>query len=151
MGSTAPPLSQEEYFRQQRPDSEAARLGLYGLSAGEAFRGRGYAVHGSQWPGADLIHPHYLLMSAQLRPAEEAFRPVQALEARGLMPPWGLVENVRADLTEYSPAVGSLNAAFECLGAYHAAVKALGRPDEVYEAARACAPLARAAATFYPK
>jgi hypothetical protein len=142
---------QRQYFPKHKPDSAAAKLGLYGLSAGEAFRSRGYVVNGSQFPGADLIHPHYLMMAAQLRKPDDTFKLLQAMEARGLMPPWGLVENVRADLNEYSPLVGSLNAAFECLGAYHVGAKALGQPDYVYEASRECIPLARAIETFYPR
>jgi hypothetical protein len=143
---------QRQYFVKNKPDSEAAKLGLYGLSAGEAFRSRGYVVNGSQFPGADLIHPHYLMMSGQLRKPDETYKLLQAMESRGLMPPWGLVENVRAsDLGEYSPLVGSLNAAFECLGAYHLGAKALGRPDYVYEASRDSPALARAVETFYPR
>ena len=74
----------------------AAKLGLYGLSAGEAFRSRGYVANGSQFHGADLIHPHYVLMSAQLRQAGGQLRSCSARwRTEGLMPPWGLVENVQ--------------------------------------------------------
>ena len=54
-------------------------------------------------------------------------------------------------MTEYAPMLGSLNAAFECLGAYHLAVQTLGRPDNIYQAAVECPPLARAIETFYPR
>lgn len=141
---------QMEYFPRERPDSAAAKLGLYGLSAGEAYRSRGYVAFGTGLRGADLIHPHYILMSGQLRKPEEAYATVKVLESNGLLPPWGLVENVKADLSEYTPLIGSLNAAFECLGAYHLGMKAQKREDAVYTAARECVPLARAAETFFP-
>jgi hypothetical protein len=141
---------QTEYFPKHKPGSDAAKLGLYGLSAGEGFRSRAYVVNGTQYPGADLIHPHYILMSGQLRPPDDTYKLLQAMESRGLMPPWGLVENVKADLSEYSPLLGSLNASFECLGAYHLSAKALGRPDYIYEASRGSAPLSKAVAAFYP-
>jgi hypothetical protein len=142
---------QRSYFAKRCPDCPAAKLGLYGLSAGEAYRSRGYVANGAEGPPTDLIHPHYLLMSARLRPPAEAYRQIEILESHGLMPPWGLVENVTADLREYLPLQSSLNAAFECLGAYHLAARALNRPDAIYEAARDCPPAARAVATFYPR
>jgi len=58
---------QMAYFAKNKPDSPAAKLGLYGLSAGRGYRGRAYVSTGAQFPGADLIHPHYILMSGQLR------------------------------------------------------------------------------------
>jgi hypothetical protein len=72
------------------------------------------------------------------------------MEEKGLMPPWGLVENVDADLKEYLPMGGSLNASFECLSAYHLWAKANGKPDAIYRAAESCEPLRRAMKTFYP-
>jgi hypothetical protein len=142
---------QLRYFHSHRPTSAAAQLGLFGLSAGEGFRGRAYVANGTQLSGLDLIHPHYVLMSAQLRRPEDGYALLQRMEDRGLMPPWGLVENVNADLTEYAPMLGSLNAAFECLGAYHVGVRALNRPNDVYEASVSCPPLARAVEAFYPR
>jgi hypothetical protein len=138
------------YFAKHKPNTAAAKLGLYGLSAGEGLRNRSYVVNGVQFPGAELIHPHYVLMSAPLCKPGETYKLLQAMELRGLMPPWGLVENVKGDLSEYSPLLGSLNAAFECLGAYHLAAKAQGRPDVIYQAARESEPLAKAVAAFYP-
>ena len=107
-------------------------------------------VNGVQYPNADLIHPHYVLMSAPLRPAEDTYAVLRKMESNGLMPPWGLVENVRSDLTEYSPMLGSLNAAFECLGAYHLWARATGGRDHVYEAAGECAIVRDAVRAFYP-
>jgi len=130
----------------------AARLGLYGLSAGEGPRGVGYVANGTRTtPRGSLIHPHYLLMSACLRPPHEVLRVLEAMEARGLLPPWGLVENVSTDLREHLPMLGGLNAAFEALAAYHLWAKATGRPDAIYAAARASPPLADAVRAFYPE
>ena len=86
-----------------------------------------------------------------MQPPDEVYRQLRTLESHGLMPPWGLVENVTADLREYLPLQSSLNAAFECLGAYHFAARALDRPDDIYIAARDCPPVAAAVATFYPR
>ena len=108
-------------------------------------------ANGTQYQSADVIHPHYMLMSAQLRGPDDSYELLRRMESRGLMPPWGLVENVTTDLTEYAPMLGSLNAAFECLGAYHLAVQTLGRPNNIYQAALDCPPLARAIETFYPR
>jgi len=132
-------------------DSAAARLGLYGLSAGEGPRGVGYVAQGTRTRAkADLIHPHYFLMSAALREPGEVYAVLRAMERRGLFPPWGMVENVKTDLSEYLPMLGSLNAAFEALAAYHLWAKAAGQPDAIYEAARRCPLLADAIRAFYP-
>jgi hypothetical protein len=141
---------QMAYFTKNKPDSPAAKLGLYGVSAGEGYRSRAYVVNGTQFPGADLIHPHYILMSGQLRTPDDTYKLLHDMEKRGLMPPWGLVENVKADLSEYSPLLGSLNAAFECLGAYHLCTQAHGKPNYIYQASRESEPLSRAVSAFYP-
>jgi hypothetical protein len=145
-------LLQEQlaYFKTHKPDSAAAKLELYGLSAGEGYRCRNYVVNGVQYPNADLIHPHYVLMSAPLRPPDDTYKLLQRMESHGLMPPWGMVENVKSDLTEYSPILGSLNAAFECLGAYHLSSQVLGKPDFIYQAACESEPMCRAVSAFYP-
>jgi len=142
---------QMSYFSSHQPQAEVAKLKLYGLSAGEAHRCRGYVANGTRYQTANVIHPHYMLMSAQLRGPDDSYELLRRMESRGLMPPWGLVENVTPDLTEYAPMLGSLNAAFECLGAYHLAVQTLNRPDNIYQAALDCPPLARAIETFYPR
>jgi len=135
------------------PTSPAAQLGLFGFSAGEGFRGVGYVANGTETtPRTNLVHPHYLLMSALLRPRlEETYHVLGLMEARGLLPPWGMVENVTADLTEYLPLLGSLNASFEALSAYHLWAKAAGEPDRIYEAAQACPILHDAIEAFYPR
>ena len=132
-------------------DTAAATLGLYGLSAGEGPRGVGYVVNGTATrPTADLIHPHYVLMSGILRPPGEVYALLRAMGSRDLFPPWGMVENAKADLSEHHPMLGSLNAAFEALAAYHLWANATGQPDAIYDAARSCPPLARAIRAFYP-
>jgi hypothetical protein len=140
---------QFEYFSRESP---AGELGLFGLSAGEGPRGEGYVAHGSEMPALGLIHPHYVLMSSSLwaRP-RRVYALLRKLEQRGLLPPWGLVENVTADLRESLPFIGSLNASFECLSAYHLWATANGQTDAIYQAARRCQPLRRAIRSFYPE
>lgn len=140
---------QMKYFG---PDTAAGGLGLYGVSAGEGLHGVGYAAEGVMTvPKTTLLHPHYILMSAPLRPSPgETYKLLQVMEANGLFPPWGLVENFTADLTEYLPMTGALNASFECLGAYHLWAVAAGKPDEIYEAAKSNPVTAEAIKAFYP-
>jgi hypothetical protein len=128
----------------------AAKFGLFGQSAGEGYRGRAYLADGLRNRPA-VLHPHYVLMAGQSAPDPKAtWYRVQALESTGLMPPWGLVENVTSDLSEYLPVQGSLNAAFECLSAYHLSARTSGRPDRVYEACRSCEATSNAIRLFYP-
>lgn len=142
---------QMEYFPSRLPGSKAAELGIYGLSAGEGYRGFGYAANGTQMEGITLIHPHYILLSATLHDAtDRPYRILRTLEEQGLFPPWGLVENVTADLTESLPMYGSLNAAFESISAYHLLKKHRGERDEIYQATRTCEPLTDALSIFYP-
>src|SRR5262249_16795380 len=96
------------YFQRTKPAAPATQLGLFRLSAGEAFRCHGYVANGTQFQGADVIHPHYMLMSAALRRPDDSYALFHQMEQRGLMPPWGLVENVKLDLSEYAPVLGSL-------------------------------------------
>lgn len=142
---------QMDYFPKTWPDSAAAKLGVYGLSAGEGFRGVGYAANGTQTPKAKLIHPHYILMSGLIRPRPaDTYTLLKTMESRGLIPPWGMVENVTVDLSDYLPMLGSLNGSFECISAYHLWVKATGQPDQIYEAATSCLLLDEAVRAFYP-
>jgi hypothetical protein len=129
----------------------AAKLGLFGLSAGEGYRGKSYTANGTRTGRQfDVLHPHYVLMAGQAvgRPGE-TYQRLEAMEANGLMVPWGLVENFTPDLAEALPVTGSLNAAFECLSAYHLAARALGRPNAIYDAART-GPTGEAVKMFYP-
>jgi hypothetical protein len=142
---------QKAYFPRRWPGSNAARLGLYGLSAGSGPRGVGYVANGTETPGkVELIHPHYILMSGLLEPDPGAvYKVVKTMESCGLIPPWGMVENFTKDL-EYLPMLGSLNAAFECLSAYHLWARAAGKRDHIYEAAEHCPLLREAVRAFYP-
>jgi hypothetical protein len=98
-----------------------------------------------------VLHPHYTLMAGlSADDPGPTWDRVRALERAGLMPPWGLVENFTSDLAEHLPVQGSLNAAFECLAAYHLAARTAGTPDRVYEAARSCAATSQAVEVFYP-
>ena len=144
--------AQMEYFPKQFPDSAAAKFGIYGLSAGEGPGGVGYAANGTDKSNVSVIHPHYIVMSGLLRPRpDDAYATLQSMEAKGLIPPWGMVENVDAGLTEYLPMIGSLNASFESLGAYHLWARAAAKPDRIYEATQSCTVLADAIKAFYPR
>ncbi len=58
---------QRAYFAAHWPESAATRLGLYGLSAGEAgLPGEGYTANGTEMVGVAVIHPHYLMLSSAL-------------------------------------------------------------------------------------
>jgi hypothetical protein len=142
---------QKSYFPTRWKGSAAAALGLYGLSAGEGPRGVGYVANGTRTPGkVDLIHPHYVLMSGALEPnPETVYGVLGTMEAKGLLTPWGMVENFTKDL-EYLPMLGSLNAAFECISAYHLWAKKTGETDHIYGAAEGCPLLWEATRAFYP-
>lgn len=142
---------QMAYFATHQPGSVAAKRGVFGLSAGEAFRGEGYVADGTEVPNAQLIHPHYILMSGSLRPdPDDVYQLLQNMESFHLIPPWGLVENVTTDLGEYFPMIGSLNASFECVSAYHLWAKKTGREDRIYEATRNSPIFDDAIKIFYP-
>jgi hypothetical protein len=140
---------QQQYYLKNEPDSGAAKLGIYGLSAGEGFRGRGYVANGTEKVRIDLIHPHYIFLAGRWQPAQ-TYGLLEKLETGGLLPPWGLVENVRPDLAEYLPFNGSLNAAFEAIGAYHMWSRFSGQPDAIDVACKACPLTANAVRAFYP-
>ena len=141
--------AQRRYFSERLPHSTVNQLGAYGLSAGEGRAGRGYSVAGVEMAGQSLIHPHYMMMSATLAadPAD-VYERLWRMEDAGWFTPWGLVENIAADTGEYLPMNGSLNAAFESLGAYHALVRNRGGKNSIYEAAQSCAALSEATRLF---
>jgi hypothetical protein len=133
-----------------KPANRAAAVGLFGQSAGEGFRGRGYLADGLRTPPT-VLHSHYVLMSGlSADDPKPTWERVQAMEKAGLMPPWGLVENFTCDLGEYLPVPGSLNAAFGCLAAYHLAARTENKPDRIYHAARECEATKGAVGVFYP-
>jgi hypothetical protein len=140
---------QRAWFPAHEPDSAAAKVGVFGLSAGEALGGRGYVSNGTRKPTADVIHPHYILMAGRWEPGA-TYDLLRRMEAKGLLPPWGLVENIRPDLAEYLPMLGSLDAAFEAVGSYHLWARFTGGADAIDAAARACPLTADAIRAFYP-
>ncbi|MBN1629038.1 MAG: hypothetical protein JW990_04690 [Thermoleophilia bacterium] len=143
---------QKAYVRSKWKGSAAADCGFYGLSAGEGLPGTGYVTNGTKSPGKlGLIHPHYMLMSGALEYDPSAvYGVLEAMRARRLFPPWGMVENFNKGLDEYLPMLGSLNGAYECIAAYHLWARESGRPDQIYRAAESCPLLFEAARAFYP-
>jgi hypothetical protein len=141
--------AQEDYYPVHEPASPAAKAGLFGLSAGVGYRGLNYAANGTDKVRDDLIHPHYMLMAGRWQP-ERTFELLRRMESEGLLPPWGLVENVKPDLSEYLPMLGSLNAAFETLGAYHLWARDEHQADVIDQAAQTCPLTAEAIRGFYP-
>jgi len=143
---------QQMYIQNRWRGTLAAEIGLYGFSAGESASGNRYHVGGSDLPGQDLIHPHYLLMSGALR---EPLRPIYDLLADmqriGFFPPYGLAENVTVTGSSYLPMQGSLNAGFESIAAYHLLCKNRAIPDAIYLASKRSAHLRRAVRLFYPQ
>jgi hypothetical protein len=139
----------------------AGALNLYGFSAGEGLDGQGYLANGVRrrrdaatgaFGALPVLHPHYILMSA-CTPADPALprTALENLEKAGLFPPLGgLVENCALDLKQSLAMLGSLNAAFDTLGAYHYLCRTEGRPDAIYEAARRSPELCQAVRDFYP-
>lgn len=129
---------QKQYFPTNAPESIAAKMGLYGLSAGEGRRGRGYHVGGVEDAGETLIFPHYPLMAALVEKEPSAvYDLLEQMESKGWLPPWGLVENIEADGSSYLPMIGSLNASFEALAAYHLLMHERRAENAVYLAASA--------------
>lgn len=143
---------QQAYFPSFLPESFAATNGIFGLSAGETKDGSGYQANGAALPDIRLIHPHYMLMSATIDPDRSRARTgLRRLVEHGLLPPWGMVENVTADHDSWLPMIGSLNAAFETLSAGHFRAAGLpGNPNGLYAAARRCRPAVEAVRRFWP-
>jgi hypothetical protein len=143
------------------PGSKAAEDGLYGYSCGEVNKSLGsgcgnYCENGIR-DGKNrpvkprpVIFPHYIMMSSQASkdPAEQVHE-LKILEREGLFPPWGLVESCNVDLTASLPMMGSLNASFEAISAYHLLCRIEGRPDVIYSAASSMPFLKRAMEIFY--
>lgn len=129
---------QKAYFLANAPQSVAARLGLYGLSAGEGAHGIGYLSSGTEDTAQQLIYPHYILMSALMDPSTGAvYDTIKTLECNGWFTPWGMVENIDADGKSYVPMVSSLNASFESLASYHLLMAHRGESDALYDVAAA--------------
>jgi len=142
---------QQSYLRRYWRGTLADDLGFYGLSAGESATGRAYHVSGTQLPRQELIHPHYLLMSAAIHPRpSEVLRVIRELRQVGLFPPYGLVENVTVTGSSYLAMNGSLNAGFETLAAYHFLCQQQNQPDAIYQAASRQPELRRAMELYFP-
>ncbi len=142
---------QKNYFPVALTGSAAAKLGFYGLSAGEGAYGTTYEVGGVDLPAQQLVHPHYILMSGALEDhPEKVYALLHRMEHEGWLTPWGLVENIRADGTGYLPMISALNAGFETLGAYHLLAKAHHQEDCIYKASRESTELRDAIKLFYP-
>jgi hypothetical protein len=146
-------LLQEQiaYFPHKRSKSAAARLGLYGLSAGEAPDGEGLILGGTRaGDKREIIRPHYVPMSAlaQSRP-EAAYAVLRTMREQGLITPWGMAGGFTKDLEPLS-TMGAFSAALECLGTYHLWAEVSGRPDHIYAAVEDCGLLREAVRVFYP-
>lgn len=111
---------QMRYPREQWPDSAAARLGLFGLSGGEAgMPGDGYTANGVDVPGIRWLHPHAMVMGLALSGRGGLSEGIRQLGEAGLLFPQGLPENFEIGLQLHNPMQGSLNAGFEAVAAYH--------------------------------
>jgi hypothetical protein len=111
---------QKRYLPEQWPDSGAARLGLFGLSGGEAgMPGDGYTANGVDVPGIRWLHPHAMVMGLALSDRSGLSEGIRQLARAGILFPQGLPENIEIDLQRHNPMQGSLNAGFESLAAYH--------------------------------
>ena len=142
---------QKNYLNKHYPDAVLAKSGVYGFSAGEQRRGLGYAVGGVDLENQMLLHPHYVLMAAATEedPAQVR-KTLQLMEQQRIFTPWGMVENVAVLDGETLPMMGSLNACFEALGAYHFLKKATLKPNEIYLATREISEFNDALKIFYP-
>ena len=142
---------QRDYFTLNWPESRAAKLGFYGLSAGEARLGIGYMVSGVELPKQSFLHPHYVLLSACTdTESSNVYEVLRRMEAEQLFPPWGLVENFNRDIQEILPMQSALNAGFESLGAYHLLVRHRGQNNVLHDACLTNNQLRKAAEMFYP-
>jgi hypothetical protein len=142
---------QKEYFSKKRPDMAEAIKGLYGFSAGEQKRGDGYAVGGVDLEDQMLVHPHYVLMAAAINDEPDQVRKtLELMERKRVFTVWGMVENISLESGEILPMIGSLNACFEALGAYHFLKKTSGEANVIYDASSGIPEIRRALKVFYP-
>lgn len=142
---------QQKYFPQNNITSALVKHGVYGLSAGEQRHGLGYIVCGVDLPQQSLVHPHYMLMSAALyRDPTALRRSFQWMEQQRILGAWGLVENIHAIDQITLPMIGSLNATFEALGAYHFYAKHHHQSNAIYRASQSVPELQKAMRSFYP-
>ena len=142
---------QKSYLSNNFPENSFAKQGFYGLSAGEQKHGMGYFVGGSALTNQLLLHPHYVLMSAAIDAnPTSVIDLLQKMERNNIFTPWGMVENVSITTGETLPMIGSLNACFEALGAYHLHKKISGGTNAIYDASREITEMRSALKIFYP-
>ncbi|MBV6498387.1 MAG: hypothetical protein CJBNEKGG_00609 [Prosthecobacter sp.] len=142
--------AQKEYISRTWPGSMAARMGLYGLSAGESLHGDAYHVGGADLPGQTMIHPHFILMAGSLANPAETYALLKRMEKAGFFMPWGMVETIDVKGRSYLPMVGSLNAGFETLGAYHLLARHRGFANRIHASSLQSPEMRRAVQLFYP-
>lgn len=142
---------QKDYMRKHHADKTVTQEGIFGLSAGEQRHGAGYTVGGVDLEDQFLLHPHYVLMAAATEPEPEHVRTVlKLMEKQNIFTPWGMVENVDVNNSETLPMLGSLNACFESLGAYHFLKKNNQSTNAIYQAAHSIPSISQALKLFYP-
>jgi hypothetical protein len=142
---------QRSYLPKHHPDAAVTQIGVFGLSAGEQRHGLGYSVGGVDLRQQLVLHPHYMLMAAALHDEPSVLRQtLQAMENKGLMTAWGLVENVGIADANGLPMLGSLNATFEAIGAYHFLKKNSQQTNGIYQATRHIDEFREAMKIFYP-
>lgn len=143
--------AQKNYFPKNMPESLAAKVGLFGLSAGEGAYGASYHVGGVDLPEQMLVHPHYVALTAVLERDQSAVTGLlHRLQHAGWYTPLGFVENVPVDGRRPLPMIGGLNACFETLGAYHLMAKTEGQEDVIYKASRDSKEIREAMRLFFP-
>lgn len=142
---------QMAYPTENWPDSAAAKLGIFGVSAGESgMPGAGYSANGTEVMGVRWLHPHYMFMGLALSAPELYGKGLRDLDFVRILYPLGLPENIEVELRLHNPMQGSLNASFETLSAYHGWKKRLS-PENLLDRASLASPLLRKAASrFYP-
>jgi hypothetical protein len=142
---------QKNYLMRHYPNAPVTRSGIFGFSAGEHRHGLGYNVSGVDLERQTVLHPHYMLMAAAIDEEPSQLRHVlRGMEQKGWFTPLGLVENVTVTDGESLPMIGSLNACFEAIGAYHFAKKSLRESNEIYHATHEVSELRDAMRIFYP-
>lgn len=142
---------QKSYLIRNFPDAAVTRSGIFGLSAGEQRHGMGYSVGGVDLEQQTVLHPHYMLMAAAIDEEPSQLRDVlRGMEKKGWFTPLGLVENVSVNDGQSLPMIGSLNACFEAIGAYHFHKRNHRDSNTIYRAAREVSELRDAMKIFYP-
>ncbi len=142
---------QKTYLIRNHPDAAVTCSGIFGLSAGEQRHGMGYSVGGVDLKDQTVLHPHYMLMAAAVDDESSQLRDVlHGMEQQGWFTPLGLVENVSVKDGQSLPMIGSLNACFEAIGAYHFHQKSHPESNAIYRAAREVSELRDAMKIFYP-